>query len=188
MITETKTITIHELGHALAGRFFGLSPEIDLHGMGGTTSWSAGRRLTPGPHILISLAGPFAGIAVGMLILLATRSVKLAPLHSAIVDQIVWVNVGWGVLNLIPMLPLDGGNVMARVFDIFTKGRGAKPAHVVSAVIAGTVILWLLARGGLTGLLRGNFGVLWPMLLATMFLVQNVRALMPPRDHPPESL
>src|SRR5512147_2767030 len=61
------SVVVHELGHAFMGMAFGLVPRIDLHGMGGTTSFQerpggpqqatfgAGRR------IAISLAGPFAG-------------------------------------------------------------------------------------------------------------------------------
>ena len=38
--TVFVSVLIHELGHALCGMAFGLAPEIDLHGMGGTTSWA----------------------------------------------------------------------------------------------------------------------------------------------------
>ena len=164
------------------GRAFGLVPEIDLHGMGGTTSWTAGRPLGPGPHILISLAGPFAGLALGAVVWAASGSVATTALSKAIVSQLIWVNVAWGAVNLIPMLPLDGGNVMARTLDALTGGRGRKPAHVVSALIAVAIIGYVLATGGLTALLAGNVGAAWPAILATLFLVQNVRALMPPPE------
>ena len=36
------SVLVHELGHALVGRMFGLDPQIELHGMGGTTSWVNG--------------------------------------------------------------------------------------------------------------------------------------------------
>jgi Zn-dependent protease len=174
------SVLVHELGHALTGRAFGLTPPIDLHGMGGLTSGSAGPRRGPGPFLLISLAGPMTGMLVGAAVWLASPRVALSPTALAIVHQFVWVNVGWGVLNLIPMLPLDGGNVLARTLDLLTGGRGRKPAHVVSALIAGALIVYVLANGGFVGMLRGDFGVLWPLLLGGMFLVQNVRALMPP--------
>ncbi len=177
-------VLVHELGHALVGRAYGLTPEIELHGMGGLTSWSAGPRLGPVPHILISLAGPFTGIFFGALLWFVANRTTLSETQHAIVEQFIWVNVGWGVLNLIPMLPLDGGNVMARTLDLLTGGRGRKPAHVISALIAASLIVWVLARGGLVGILRGSFGAIWPVLLGTMFLVQNIRALMPPRAPP----
>src|SRR5258706_11346314 len=54
-------VLAHELGHALVGKLFGLQPEIDLHGMGGATSWPAGKEVSNLRSIAISLAGPFTG-------------------------------------------------------------------------------------------------------------------------------
>src|ERR1700675_4909709 len=54
------SVMIHELGHALVGRQFGLAPEIDLQGMGGLTSWGEGsgrKAIGPWRSIAISLAG-----------------------------------------------------------------------------------------------------------------------------------
>src|SRR5580698_107499 len=59
------SVMLHELGHATAGIAFGLQPRIDLHGMGGTTSWSVSKQLSSVQRIAISIAGPFAGLAVG---------------------------------------------------------------------------------------------------------------------------
>lgn len=181
------SVLLHELGHALMGRAFGLTPEIELHGMGGLTSWSAGPRLGPGPFILISLAGPFTGILLGGAVWLASHRIDLSPMASAVVGQFVWVNVVWGILNLVPMLPLDGGNVLARTLDLLTGGHGRKPAHIVSAALAALIIVYALASGGLVGLLRGDIGAAWPALLGTLFFVQNVRAVMPPREEPPSA-
>lgn len=185
VIVVFVSVLLHELGHALMGRAFGLTPEIDLHGMGGLTSWRSGPKLGPGPFILISLAGPLTGIALGLVAYVVSHRVALSPMGRAVLGQFVWVNVGWGILNLIPMLPLDGGNVLARTLDLLTGGRGRKPAHVVSAALAALLILYVLATGGLVGLLRGDIGAAWPILLGAMFLVQNVRAIMPPKEGPP---
>src|SRR5262245_61996593 len=57
------SVAIHEFGHALVGRAFGLSPQILIYGMGGLTSWSEPRPVTPTRRIAISLAGPMAGFA-----------------------------------------------------------------------------------------------------------------------------
>lgn len=180
------SVLLHELGHALVGRAFGLAPEIDLHGMGGLTSWTSGPRLGPFPFILISLAGPLTGIVLGAIVwALAVRTPSLSPMAAVVADQFVSVNVYWGILNLIPMLPLDGGNVMARVLDLLTGGRGRRPAHFLSAALAGVIVIYFLARGGIVRLLAGDVGGLWPAFLATLFLVQNVRALMPPPAAPP---
>src|ERR1700722_19012492 len=75
-------VLLHELGHALVGRSFGLTPQIDLVGFGGLTSWAAGgAELGPPKRIAISLAGPFTGIAIGLgtLVFIRTRA-GLPPL------------------------------------------------------------------------------------------------------------
>jgi Zn-dependent protease len=170
-------VLLHELGHALVGRSFGLTPRIDLIGFGGLTSWSGGAAGALGPpkRIAISLAGPFTGIAIGLgtLVFIRTRA-GLPPLalfdHDTPWDPvsyvIVWVNAGWGVLNLLPVLPMDGGNVLFQSLNWVTKGRGETPARVVSFVVATLVAIYAL-------LARQMYGA----FLAGLFAVQNVQAL-----------
>src|SRR5262245_62470810 len=61
LIVIFVSILIHELGHALVVRSFGLSPQIMLYSMGGLTSWTDEKGISHAKHIAISLAGPFAG-------------------------------------------------------------------------------------------------------------------------------
>ncbi len=172
-------VLLHELGHALVGRSFGLTPQIDLAGLGGLTSWSAGdaRALGPGKRIAISLAGPFTGIAIGLAVRAFVRvHAGLAPLSffgpdtpwgSQLASDVVFVNAGWGVLNLLPILPMDGGNVLFQILNWLTKGHGEKPARIVSAAVA--VLIGLAAFL----LWRSIYGA----FLAGLFAVQNVQAL-----------
>ena len=58
--------------------------------------------------------------------------------------SLVWVNLGWGVLNLAPMLPLDGGNIMASTFELFAGKPGVRVARYISLVLAvGLVLLFV---------------------------------------------
>src|SRR5215510_2673923 len=61
LIVIFVSILIHELGHAMVVRSFGLSPQIMLYSMGGLTSWTDEKGISHAKHIAISLAGPFAG-------------------------------------------------------------------------------------------------------------------------------
>ncbi len=161
------SILVHELGHALMGKAFGLSPQIDLHGMGGTTSWISGRNVGNLRSIAISLAGPFAGFVIGALVVLAVKLqivVPASPVSQFAVSQLKWVNIGWGVINLLPLMPLDGGNAMRAFLNAVTKGRGDKPALVISIVFCVLVLgVALFGRD------------LWLGLLGGIFLTNNVR-------------
>lgn len=169
LVVVFVSVLWHELGHALMGRAFGLNPVIDLHSMGGTTSWQGGRKLTPGPSILVSLAGPGAGFLFGGIVL-ALRLFGALPhghLASMVVRDLIWVNVGWGVFNLIPMLPLDGGNVALAALNALTGNRGETPARIVSLLFALTL-----------GALALRVGWLWSAILAASFAMQNGQALL----------
>ncbi len=161
------SVLVHELGHALAGMAFGLAPQIDLHGMGGTTSWITGKELGHGKSIVVSLAGPLAGMALGLAVWLAQeRGWSPSNPYVALGAEITrTVNISWSILNLVPLLPLDGGNVMRSVLQILTRGRGEKPARVVSVVVA---------VAGLAFALKGHS--VWLAFLCGLFALRNVQA------------
>jgi stage IV sporulation protein FB len=112
------SILVHELGHAIAFRAFGHAPRIELNGMGGLTFPTPGLPLSHGRSIVVSLAGPGAGFVFGGLVLLLDAFV-LPPQSSRVIEQAIadlkWVNIGWGFVNLLPIVPLDGGHVVQSV-------------------------------------------------------------------------
>jgi Zn-dependent protease len=171
------SVLLHELGHATTGLLFGLEPRIDLHGMGGTTSWAAAKALSVPRRIMISLAGPVAGFVVaGLVYFGGERGVfPPTPLGEFVYKNLLSVNFIWGIANLAPMLPLDGGQVMTQTLNAFTGGRGERPARYVSiavaAIAAPVALLW-----------SGN---VWGALLAASFVGVNVRALrdLASREH-----
>lgn len=167
-------VLAHELGHAFAFKLYGFDSHIVLHGMGGVTIPISDGKLTPWRHIVISVAGPAVGITIGVIVLVLQATVLHAPAGSVgaeVVESLVWVNLGWGVLNLLPMLPLDGGHVMSAVFDLFTKGNGMRPALFVSIAVA-----------GLVGLLAISVGAVYGALLCALFIFGNIQALRASRQ------
>lgn len=162
------SILIHELGHAFAMRRYGQRSSIVLHGTGGLTipeqiSWGSGTAniaLTPNQEILISLAGPFAGFLFAIFILLVTvvmgGVITLTALFGLIpfpIAQIpnggdivntllitlLWVNIFWGLVNLMPVYPLDGGNVARYVLLQSDPWNGVRKSLWLS-VITGAVV------------------------------------------------
>jgi Zn-dependent protease len=172
------SVLLHELGHAVACVAVGLEPNIALHGMGGTTSWSTRRELSTGRRVAVSLAGPGAGFVAGAAVLLVGHAVGRTAIPEGMAEfaysRLLFVNFGWGALNLLPMLPLDGGSAMTHLLNAWTKGRGERPARIVSmAIAASSVLLSIYARW------------IWPALLAVSFLVSNWRGLreLSAREH-----
>lgn len=141
-------VLLHEYGHALTGRWFGLVPRIELYALGGLTWWETPRELSPVRRIAISFAGPLVGIVIGIVALTAMSAG--APARGTVAHfalwSLVWVNLGWGILNLMPLLPLDGGSIMASVFELVSPGRGRRFAHYVSLGIAGAIGIWALSQ------------------------------------------
>ena len=174
-------VLAHEFGHAFAGRMYGLVPEITLHGMGGVTSWAAGRHLTPQQSIVVSVAGPAVGIALGtaamfvfggsMLFVSAPGFIELPPEARQLACAWVWVNLGWGILNLLPIIPLDGGHIVASMAHIMRGNayRGRIAAHWVS--------LFVLAAIGAYVVASPRWGSLWNFLLLGLLAWSNISGL-----------
>ena len=137
------SVLFHELGHALIGRRFGLSPHITLYSMGGLTSWSEVKEISPAKNLAISLAGPAAGFLLGGICFVAGPVVLTAvpsELFTAAYHDLIWVNIGWGVFNLFPILPLDGGHVLVTLEQWITKKRDQIISHAISLTACLAVI------------------------------------------------
>lgn len=143
------SILWHELGHAVVALALGHRPEIELGTMGGLTRWSPDATPSPGQELLTSLAGPLAGFLLGGAVFLATLCWPPAA-GTALADavrQATWVNLGWGALNLLPLLPYDGGHVLRAILDTTTKGRGLRPAQIVSIGVGAAAVALALWKG-----------------------------------------
>ena len=125
IVCTLVSIVVHEMGHALAARYYGARPTVLLHGIGGLTFLN-GARLTRGQDILVSLAGPAAGGVLLGLTLLAIRFVKARHFFgddneldrfmiASVLLNLRFMNLYWTVFNLLPIHPLDGGQVLREV-------------------------------------------------------------------------
>lgn len=161
------SILIHELGHSLMMRVFGVDSYISLYFMGGlaipTSNRWGSKKIDTSPsteQLLISLAGPAAGFLLAGLVVLIVWlmggfvSVNLLlgfiPVPTAflfnqseLVNQaiglILWVNVFWGLINLVPVYPLDGGQAVRQIFIKFDPWDGVRKSILLS-VAAGAIM------------------------------------------------
>ncbi len=135
-------ILLHEMGHALTARRFGLDPFVELVGWGGVTHFGGGRLLSAGRSILVAFAGPAVGLALGGGVLLwrMYTPIALAPMLASSMDDFVWVNLGWAIFNLVPIFPLDGGLMLRTALERFFGVRGVRWAHLASLVLAAALV------------------------------------------------
>ena len=108
------SILIHELGHALMMRRFGCRQvAIVLHAMGGVAI-SQGGRFSRGQDILVSLAGPAlqATCGIAVLLLMAPGKGNWPPILDQLLILFVMISLFWAILNLVPVYPLDGGQIL----------------------------------------------------------------------------
>lgn len=145
-------VLMHELGHALTAQAFGQQPAVSLHGLGGVTVWQPRAGIGPGRRAVITLAGPVVGIVVGFVAGVLQFLVQDGSLAHEILGYVYWVNLVWAIFNLLPMLPLDGGRIMASLLELaFGKGS-LRVAYILSmgvALLIGLLALWLGAYLGL---------------------------------------
>lgn len=169
------SVVVHELGHAMMGKAFGLVPRIELHGMGGTTSFQAPAAGEPGratigtaKSVALSLAGPFAGFGFAIAVIVAQLAGfhPTHPLALHALSLLFAVNIAWGIFNLLPMLPLDGGNVLRAILVRVTSKHGEKIARVVSVAVAAGIAILAISREQW-----------WVLYLGVLFAFRNVQAL-----------
>jgi Zn-dependent protease len=151
------SVLVHELGHATAARYFGSPAQIMLYGFGGLT---AHRPMSnPWRSIAVSLAGPFAGFALAAVTFgVAVTLPPLPGIVEALFQFLLFVNVGWGIINLLPVLPLDGGQVARSAFRLLSPTKGDRWALVLSLIMAGGIVVLAISQSLI--LLAVLFGVL----------------------------
>lgn len=140
LLITPLAVLVHELGHAFTARAAGARPQIALAGFGGVTTFVPPRPLSRLRSLGISLAGPAVGLAVGAVLILVSRAVgdglDPAGWQASALRAGIWTCVGWSVLNLLPVLPLDGGQAMRELLP-GAPDRRARRAAGVSVVVAG---------------------------------------------------
>jgi Flp pilus assembly protein TadD len=148
MVVVTGAVLIHELGHATISDFFGFKPMIRLYGGGGLTLTVStdGRRISPQQHIAIAAAGPIAGLILGGGVGLA---VLAAPRISSndIVQDLLWVSLGWSLVNLLPFPGVDGGSIVTELTTLVL-GRPAEAlGRTIGLFVVGAILVGLVLAG-----------------------------------------
>jgi len=172
IIAVATGILIHEMGHALVARRFGFDPMIVLHGFGGQTSFRPGRDFSTMQKIGLSAAGPAMGIFVGAGLVLLRHIVPATGtgLTGEFLNDAIWVNLGWGILNLLPVLPLDGGQIASALAGALFGKAGRMIAVGISSSLTIALVLWAVWKGEL-----------WLTILGIILTASNIGKLVSDR-------
>jgi stage IV sporulation protein FB len=152
------SILVHEFGHVLAFKMYGVPGAVLLYSWGGLTIPRREVKGTIG-RIVVALGGPVAGFCFAALTILAVRNwgIEIVPRFHGLLpsirpvfsngffgspywmvalDDLLFVNIFWGLVNLLPVAPLDGSHISRAIFQALSPLGWRKPWLLVSAFLA----------------------------------------------------
>jgi stage IV sporulation protein FB len=168
------SIIAHEFGHALAFRYYGIHSHVVLYHFGGIAvpdgSFDFGRRMRLGsvPQIVVSAAGPAASLLLGFVFVAIVysggyyvpnplpfihaldflwhgeRSPSLAM--QALLYAVLFVNIWWALMNLLPVYPLDGGQISREMFTLSNPREGIRYSLILSIAVSAAVVAWAISK------------------------------------------
>lgn len=144
------SVLVHEFGHALSGIYYGnRNPSVVLYQMGGLCVGGS-KDLRRWQRISMLLWGPGAGFVLGAVAFGLKWAIEKryfgggSLLYFAVLD-VFWINLTWGILNLMPVFPLDGGQIVREIVRWKAPAKGDRLAFTISFYAA--IALAVLALG-----------------------------------------
>lgn len=212
------SVLFHELGHVWMGQVFGTRGHIVLYSFGGLAIgsnnlahwWQRVAVSFAGP-----LAGfvLFALVLLSLLLIAPTyfliycesmlqtlhiqidlmsyvqpTDLRLPPLVSRAALFLLEINLFWGLLNLLPIFPLDGGQISRDVFSYLFPGRGLRLSLGISFLAAAILTIhFILRMNGRRLLPFLDFGGTYAALMFGLLAVQSFLQLQQQRSHDSDS-
>jgi len=159
VLAITVSVLIHEFGHAMVARHFKLSPQVVLHGWGGLCIHERAQR--DRDDALIIIAGPAAGLLFAGIVAATQALLPSETLRNPFVGNLMYflwiINFWWSLVNLLPLFPLDGGQLFrlgvlrvvkpAARADKIVQGLGAALAlaALIYAVSSGSMLIGIIS-------------------------------------------
>ncbi|MCH7725205.1 MAG: site-2 protease family protein [Planctomycetes bacterium] len=164
-------IVLHELGHALAARRFGIGThDITLLPIGGVARLDRMPR-RPMQELLVAIAGPAVNVAIaagifgGLLLFMPLENlVTVSAFESSFLIRLMWTNVFLVVFNLLPAFPMDGGRVLRSLLAM--RIRYDRATKIAATIGQGMAIVFAVV-----GLLSG----VWTLALVAVFVFLAAR-------------
>jgi Zn-dependent protease len=164
------SVLAHELGHSFVAIRQGIEVKsITLFLFGGLASLEKESQ-TPAEAFWIAIAGPAVSLMLFALFTAIGVGTSLSGPLAAMVGILAYINLMLALFNLIPGLPLDGGNILK---SLVWKITSNPYKGVVFASRVGQLVGWIAIALGLLSILGiSNIGSFWTLLIG-LFLLQN---------------
>lgn len=149
MLIVFVSMLLHELGHVFAARLFGVRGRVYLSGLGGRLLNLA--ELKRWQRMIVLLAGPLISLSIVGL----SQAITFVPLPSFITHHgwnhaigkllviLAAANLWWGLLNLLPLWPLDGGQFVVEAAEGLRGPRGTPLAALLCVLVTGLLTAWV---------------------------------------------
>jgi stage IV sporulation protein FB len=165
------SVLVHELGHAFMAKAFGAKPDITLYTMGGVTrsAYPKGQPYSRLRSALVTASGPGAGFMLAAVAFAVLQLPSIPPESKAldVAKVMIAINVLWGVMNLLPVLPLDGGNLLRALLS------GPGPEVGLVRTLWASVII-----GPLIAIASWRADYTWAAMLFGFFTFSSARQLL----------
>lgn len=172
------SVLLHELGHALVSRRYGIgTEEIVMFPIGGVARLE--RNPKPREELWIALAGPVVNIIIAAALLGTAAALNgtidvekiFARKSGDLIGQIAAGNIVLALFNLLPAFPMDGGRILRAMLAL----KKGETAATETAARAGRVLAILM---GLYGLVSANFLLVFVAFFVYLGAVQENAAVI----------
>jgi stage IV sporulation protein FB len=145
MIAIFLSIFVHELGHAIAAFSFSQSVYIQFTAFGGATT-PIGPKLKLGQEFLMVLMGPLFGFTLfAIAYFIQSKNIFVDPNITVFLNALIFINLIWTIINLFPVLPLDGGQLLRILLESIFGMNGRRYACLFgggfSLILAFTLLI-----------------------------------------------
>lgn len=170
-------VLLHEGAHAWMARRLGLPVHRVVADLWGGHTAFDGRGMTPGRTAAVAVVGPLTNLALGLAGLGLGEVLDGIP--ALLARGLGYVNVLLAVFNLLPGLPLDGGQLVDSLVWRVTGNRssGLVAAGWCGRVVTVLAVLWFVGLPFLGGGWPGTVTVLWTLLIAVFMWNGATRAI-----------
>jgi Zn-dependent protease len=172
------SVFAHEVAHCVVARRFGIPIDrISLSFLAGH-SVLADEPRTPGRAPAVAGAGPLTNLLIAVLSWFTWRQLPSGSIGEVLFAGLTWSNAVVGVYNLLPGLPLDGGQLLRALLWRITRSPrtgtigAAWAGRVIAACTAALGVYFMAARTT-----YAEVSGLWALLIAGMLWVSSTQVL-----------